>query len=137
MAYDSPKLAGYTFLHPPMPSDVYWEPQLVKHSLSDGTTVVYNKGFKLVGKLTWGKKGWIEQADYSAIAVMYNQMTGTAVFYPRPNTYASRSFKVHITNDFDFTPHGGQLNKGKQLYEGVIQFESSIGEMTATASEIF
>ena len=138
MAYDSPKLAGYTFNHPPKPSDVSWEPMLAKHKLSDGATVIYNKGFKLVGKLEWGKSGWIDQDDYSNITVMFNELTGTALFYPRPNTYPTRSFKVHITNDFNFVPHDDLLNKGgKQLYEGSIVFESSIGELTATAVEIF
>ena len=134
---DSPTLHGYTFIHPPKPSQVFWEPQLVRHKLSDGTTVVYNKGFILKGKLEWGKEGWIEQDDYSAIETMYNQLTATAVFFPRPNTYPTRSFNVQLTNDFNFMPHGAQLNQGRQLYEGTIEFESSLGEITATASEIF
>ena len=137
MANDSPKLNNYTFKHPPKPSECWWEPMLVKNSLSDGATVVYNKGFKLVGKLEWGKNGWVDQDDYSNIAVMYNELTGTALFYPRPDTYPTRNFKVHITNDFDFVPHDGLLQVGKQFYEGTIMFESSIGELTATAGGIF
>ena len=137
MANDSPKLNGYTFKHPPKPAVVYWEPQLVKHKLSDGSMAVYNKGFILKGRLEWGENGWIEQEDYSAIAVMYNQLTGTALFYPRPDTYPARCFNVRITNDFNFVPHEGQLNRGQQLYEGTIIIESSQGEITAAASEIF
>ena len=137
MANDSPKLAGYTFKHPPKPANVFWEPQLIKHRLSDGTMAVYNKGFILKGELIWGDNGWVEQDDYSNIAVMFNQLTGTALFYPRPDTYATRSFKVHIVNDFNFMPHGGDLQRNRQFYEGSIAFESSIGEITSTASDIF
>lgn len=137
MANDSPKLNNYTFLHPPKPIRVWYEPQLVKHTLSDGSLVIYNKGFILKGILEWGGDGWIEDDDYSNIAVMYNQLTATARFYPRPNTYSARVFNVQITNNFNFIPHGGDLQIGRQLYEGSIEFESSVGEITATASVIF
>lgn len=137
MAYDSPKINGYTFKHPPKPADVYWELQLVKHRLSDGSLAVYNKGFILKGKLEWGSNGWLEQADYSNVVVMYNQLSATARFFPRPDTYPTRFFNVRISNDFNFVPHGGDLNTTRQLYEGTIMFESSVGEITATASEIF
>jgi len=138
MANDSPKLNGYTFIHPPKPSEVYWAPQYVKHKLSDGSLAVYNKGYILKGKLFWSSQGWLEQGDYSAVQVMYNQLTGTGKFYPRPDTYPNRYFNVHITNDINFVPHGGDLQTNRaQLYEGSIVFESSLGEITATASEIF
>ena len=137
MANDSPKLNGYVFKHPPKPSECSWEPQLVKHKLSDGTVAVYNKGFILKGTLSWGKDGWVEQDDYSNIALMYNQLTGTAVFYPRPDTYPTRCFNVQINNDFNFIPHDGLLNSKRQLYEGSITFQSSIGDITSTATDIF
>ncbi len=137
MANDSPTLAGYTFKHPPKPSNVRWEPQLTRHRISDGSLAVYNKGFILKGILQWGTDGWIEQDDYSNIAVIYNQLTATAHFTPRPNTNPTRTFNVQITNSFNFVPHRGDLQTAKQLYEGSIEFESSIGEITATATLIF
>ena len=99
MANDAPKLAGYTFSHPPKPSMVYWEPQYAQIKLSDGSLAVYNKGFILKATLTWGPDSWLEQDVYSALAVMYNQLTATALFYPRPDTYSTRVFNVHIVND--------------------------------------
>ena len=137
MANDSPTLAGYTFKHPPKPARIWWEPNLIKHRLSDGTLAVYKKGFILKAELIWGSDGWIDQDDYSNIAIMYNQLTATALFYPRPDTYPIRFFNVHIVNDFNFVPHGGDLQNGKQYYEGSILLESSVGEITATASVIF
>jgi len=135
MAQNAPKLAGFTFTHHPK-ATVYWEPQLVTHKLSDGCKVVYNKGFILKGVLEWGSEGWLNQEEYSAVMTMYNQLTGSAHFYPKPDTYTTRKFVIHFTNDFNFTPHGAMLG-GNQLYEGSIEFESSIGEITATASEIY
>lgn len=137
MAFDSPKIGGYVFKIPPKPIEVYWEPQLTKNQLADGHTVVYNKGFILKGELQWGRDGWCDNDDYSNIAVLYNQFTATALFYPRPDTYPTRYFRVQITNDFNFVPHDSLLNIGRQLYEGSIVFEGSIGEITATASVIF
>jgi hypothetical protein len=138
VANDAIKLNGFTFKHPPKPSNVVWEPQLVRHRLSDGSMAVYNKGFILKGTLEWSNDGWIDADELSNITIMYNQLTATCVFFPRPDTYSTRSFNVQITNDFNFVPHGGQLNSGKrQLYEGSISFESSIGEITATASDVF
>ena len=134
---DAPRLNGYTFKHPPKPINVWWEPQLLKHQLADGSMAVYNKGFILKGKLEWGSNGWIEQDEYSNIAVMFNQLTGTAKFYPRYTTYPSRVFNVQITNDFNFVPHGGDLQTDRQLYQGSIEFQSSVGDITATATEIF
>jgi hypothetical protein len=137
MAYDSPKLDNYTFKHPPKPMNVAWFPQLVKHQLADGSLAVYNKGFILKGSLEWGRDGWIDQDDYSNIAVMFTSLTATAKFYPRPDTYPTKYFNVQITSDFNFVPHGGDLQVGKQLYEGSIAFESSIGEITSTTTNIF
>ena len=137
MAHDSPKLAGYTFKHPPTEIDVYWEPQLIQHRLSDGSLASYNKGFILKGKFGWGRDSWIDGDEYSNIAVMYNQLTSTAQFQPRPNTYSNRTFNVQISNDFNFVPHGGLLGTDRQLYEGSITFESSIGDITATATPLY
>ncbi len=132
MAGDAPKLNGFLFKHPPI-SQVFWEPQLVRHRLSDGTMARPNKGFILKGELTWGRDGWIDDDEYSNVAVMFNQLTGTALYFPRFTTYPTRSFKVQIVNDFNFIPHGGLL-EGKQKYEGSIVFESSIGEITSTVN---
>jgi len=137
MSLDAPKLAGFTFTHPPKPINVWWEPQLIKHQLSDGSVAVYNKGFILKGVMEWGNDGWIGQDEYSNVAVMYNQFTATALFYPRPDTYSTRRFHIQLTNNFNFTPHDGDLQIGRQLYAGSIEFESSVGEITATAGVIF
>ena len=137
MAYDSPALAGHTFRHPPKPLNCWYEPQYVKHTLSDGSLAVYNKGFILKGSMEWGSDGWIDNEDYSAVVDIFNSLTATALFYPRPDTYPSRVFKVQITNEMNFVPHGGDLQTNRQLYQGSIEFESSIGEITSVASEIF
>ena len=136
MAYDSPKLGGYIFKHPPTINDVYWDTQLVTHELSDGSKAVYNKGFILKGKLGWGDGSWIDADDYSNVTVLYNQLTATAQYYPKPDTYASRKYNVQILNTFNFTPLGGRL-ESNQAYEGTIEFESSIGDISATAGSIF
>ena len=135
--FDAPKLNGFTFRHPPKPANVFWELQLVRHKLSDGTMAVSNKGMVLKGTLEWGSDGWIDQDEYSNVTVMYNQLTGTAQYFPRPNTFPARVFNIHITNEFNFVPHGGQLDSDIQRYQGTIEFESSIGEITATAGAIF
>ena len=137
MANDSPTLNGYTFKIPPKPSRVSWDRVLVKHRLSDGQLATYTKGYILKGTLSWGANGWINDDDYSNVAVMYNELSATCAFYPRPDTYPNRKFNVQIINDFDFVPHRGDLQKGKQFYQGSIQFESSLGEITATPSDIF
>ena len=136
MANDSPKLAGHIFNIPPKPYRAWWEPNLIKHRLSDGSLAVYKKGFILKVELQWGENGWLKDGDYSAVTQMYNQLTATARFYPRPDTYAGRAFNVQLSNDFNFVPHGSDL-RGRQLYEGSILLESSVGDITATASDIF
>ena len=137
MANDSCSIAGHTFRHPPKPLNVWYEPQYVKHTLSDGSLAIYNKGFILKGSMEWGSDGWIDNEDYSAVVDIFNSLTATALFYPRPDTYPTRLFNVQITNDFNFVPHGGDLSTTRQLYQGTIEFESSIGEITSVASEIF
>jgi hypothetical protein len=137
MANDAPKLNGFNFTHPPDSINVYWEPQLIKHELADGSLAVYNKGFILKGSLEWAET-WLNADEYSNVTVMYNEFTATAKFYPRFNTYPSRYFLVQITNEFNFQPHGGHLQGGGgQLYGGSITFESSIGDITATAGAIY
>ena len=136
--HDAPKINGYTFKHPPTETDVYWEPQYTHHRLADGSLATYNKGFILKGKIGWGKGSWIDEDEMSNVVAMYNQLTATARFQPRPNTYTTRTFNVQISNDLNFVPHGGLLNsKGQQLYEGSISFESSVGDITNTVSELY
>jgi len=137
VANDSCSIAGHTFRHPPKPLNVWYEPQYVKHTLSDGSLAIYNKGFILKGSMEWGSDGWIDAEDYSAVVDIFNSLTATALFYPRPDTYPTRLFNVQITNDFNFVPHGGDLQTNRQLYQGTIEFESSVGEITSVASEIF
>ena len=136
MANDAPTLDNFTFRHPPKPANVFWEPQLVEQRLSDGSLVSHSKGFILKGELVWGDDGWIDGDEYSNVAVMVASLTATSKYYPRPNTYAARFFRVQIS-DVRFIPHGGDLQKGTQLYEGSISFESSVGEITATPTDIF
>ena len=135
--HDAPKINGFTFTHPPTDINVYWQPQYTHHRLADGSLATYNKGFILKGSLGWGNGSWIDEDEFSNVVAMYNQLTATAQFQPRPNKYSSRTFNVQISNDLNFVPHGGLLVVGKQLYEGSIVFESSIGDITATASELF
>lgn len=135
--YDSPKFAGYTFTHPPLPYEAYWEPNFIEHRLADGTVKMYKKGFTLKAKLSWGEGSWLTQDDYSALTTMFNQLTATAKFYPRPNTYPGRAFNMQIVSDFNFTPHMSLLQAGQQFYEGTLILESSPGEITATAAGIF
>lgn len=137
MANDTVKIAGFTFTHPPKPIRVWWESQLIEHRLADGSLTVYNKGFILKGILEWGSAGWIDDDEYSNVAVMYNQSTATALFLPRPDTQPTRIFNVQFTNEFNFIPHLGDMGRNKQLYEGSIEFESSVGAITATSSSIF
>lgn len=116
--------------------NVWWEPQLVEHQLSDGSIAVYTKGFRLKGTLSWGQDGWIDEDELSNITVMYNQLTATAKFVPRPDSFPARSFNVQILGNMNFVPHGGDLQVGKQLFQGIIELQSSIGEITATATPI-
>ena len=136
MANNAPKLNGFTFTHPPETVEVSWEPQLVKHKLADGALAVYNKGFKLLGKLKWNGNSWLTQPEYSAVMDMYNQLTATGQYYPKPDSYPARFFGVQIVNDFNFVPMNSLLDN-QQCYVGSIVFETSIGGITATASEIF
>jgi len=136
MANDSPKLHGFTFTHQPDVVNAYWEPQIIQHRLSDGIMATYNKGYILKCELRWSQS-WIDKDELSNVAVMYNQNTATAQYYPKPNTYATRKFNVHFVGGFDFVPHESLLQKTRQFFQGSILFESSIGEMTATASEVF
>jgi len=133
---DAPKLAGHTFSRAPSSYNVWWEPNLVSHRLADGGLVTYKKGFILKAKLEWSEN-WVDNDDYSALTTMFNQLTATAKFYPRPNTYPSRAFNMQISSEFNFTPHGSLLQSGRQLYGGSLTLESSPGEITATATEIF
>lgn len=137
MSNDSPKFAGHTFSHSPIPYKVSWEPNLIEHRLADGTVRMQKKGFTLKASLSWKKSGWLTEDDYSALTTMFNQLTATAKFYPRPDTYPSRVFNMQIVNEFNFTPHMDLLQKEGQFYEGVLKLESSPGEITATASVIF
>ena len=137
MANNAPTIRGFTFTHPPSKSQVSWEALRVQHTLADGAVAIYNKGFKLSGKLTWSSS-WIDQSEYSAVLTMYNNPSGTAAYwyYPKPDTYPTRKFAVQITDDLDFIPMQGLVDN-RQIYVGSISFESSVGSITATASEIF
>lgn len=133
---DAPKLNNYTFSRAPNPANVRWERILVQHDLSDGASVVYDKGYVLKGTLEWSSEGWLTIDDASNIVAMFNEATSTAKFYPRTDTYPTRSFNVQLV-DYSLTPHMGHLQTSSQLYEGSISFESSVGEVTATAGMIF
>jgi len=135
--HNSPTLRGFTFTHPPDKIQVHWEPLYVKHGLADGAVAIYNKGFKLMGKLEW-KKSWLTQNEYSAVQTMYNNPSGTSAywFYPKPTDYPTRKFAVQLTDGFDFVPMNNLVDS-EQAYVGSIVFESSVGSITATASEVF
>ena len=136
MANDIPKIHGITFTHAPKVYAV-WESQLKKHTLANGQSIVYNMGYVLRGKLEWGEDGWVDENELSNIASMYNQLTASAKFYPRPDTEASTFYQVHITNQFDFSPYGGRMDTSNQSYQGSIEFESSLNATTATATPIW
>ena len=116
--------------------NVWWEPQMIEHRLSDGSLAVYNKGFILKGVLSWGSDGWIDSDEYSNVAVMYNQLTATAKFSPKPDSFPTRIFNVQLRGSFNFVPHDGHLQTHNQLFQGTIEFESSIGDIVATATAL-
>lgn len=137
MANDFTKFAGITFKRPPN-IRLWWEPNTISHRLADGAMATYKRNFTLKGEMEWGGNGWCSYDDWSNIAAMYNQLTATAVLYPRPDTQAARKYNVHITNSFEFVPYQDIIDKTQvgQSYQGTITFESSIGDLTATCAAL-
>jgi hypothetical protein len=110
---------------------------MIQHRLSDGGIAKYNKGYVLKGVLQWGENSWIDDEELSGIiATIFGSSTSTVKYYPRPDTYPTRAFNVQVV-DYNFIPHGGLLQNGRQFYEGTITFESALGELTATSTDVF
>jgi hypothetical protein len=121
MAYDAPKLRGYTFSKPPDKYEVTWDKITERHELSDGLIRQYVKGFKIKFKFTWDKN-WLNPDDYSNIVAMYNDTSALAL-YPRPDTFTTLNHTVQITNDLNFVPWNNLLETNNQAYEGSIEGE--------------
>jgi len=122
MANDAPQLRGYTFSKPPDQYEVWWDKVTVNHTLADGSMRKYTKGFLLKFRFGWSKN-WLNNDDYSNIAVMYNDASGMTL-YPRPNTYSGLSYTVQLTNDFNMLPwHDLLEDTTRQGYEGKIEGE--------------
>src|SRR3990167_5982432 len=122
MANDAPQLRGYTFSHPPDKYELWWDKVIEKHTLSDGTMRQYRKGYILKFRFGWSKN-WLNEDDFSNICVIYND-TSALSLVPRPNTYPSTSFTVHLTNDLDVKNWKDLLEaSGLQSYEAKIEGE--------------
>lgn len=127
---------GIKFHHQPRIVAI-WDEQLILTRLTEGQAAIYSKGYLLKGALEWIDESWVDGEEYSGIATLYRENTSVLLYYPRLDKDPTRNFKVHLSNGFDFIPHGGNLQKGTQTYKGRIEFESPRGFLTSTATPIF
>jgi len=126
----NPKLRGYQFVNPPKPLEVNWDKQNTVHTLADGSTREYVKGYKIMAKLKWNQ-GWVRNEDFSALFTMAND-NSDLTFVPRPDVPAGETatFTVRWTNSVDFVWHKGQQN----TWKGTINL-MGVG-ITATATPL-
>ena len=129
MAFDSPRLGGYTFRNPPKPMAVRWEVIQQLNELADGGFRQRILGYRLRATLSW-EDGWIRRDDLTGIAAVANDASATLTFIPRPVTFAARSYEMLWINKFDFSFHDGRFG----FYGGSIELVSAAP--TSTLGEL-
>ena len=108
MAFDSPKLGGYTFQNPPDANNFFPEVIQQVNELADGSTKQRILGYRYRGTLEW-KDNWIKIQDLTGIMAVANDASASITFVPRPQTYPTRTYVVIWTNKFQFTNWNGLL----------------------------
>lgn len=97
MAFDSPKLGGYTFQNPP--DSVVLFPEVISqvNELHDGSTRQRILGYRHRASLIWDQN-WIRSTDLTGIMAVANDASATLSFVPRPVAFPTRTFAMIWTN---------------------------------------
>lgn len=119
MAYDSPRLGGYTLKNPPMPMTIQWEAVQQLNELADGGLKQRILGYRISAKLKWDD-GWIRDEDLSGLIGVANDASASIAFVPRPQSKPTISYAVIWKNKFEFNFHEGHFGH----YEGTIELQS-------------
>lgn len=129
MAFDAPRLGGYTIVNPP--DTMYIVPEVVQqvNELADGSTRQRILGYRTRATLSW-ENNWIRTQDLTGLIAVANDASATLTFLPRPVTYPTRSYSVIWTNKLTFSYINGRYG----LYNGSIELvtpttTSTIGDL--------
>lgn len=126
MAFDPPKLGGYTFTLPPMMS-VYPEVVQQVNELADGSTRQRILGYRYRATLDWSD-GWIRSQDLTGIMAVANDASATLAFVPRSTTKPSLTYAMIWTNKFQFSFKDGHFG----TYGGSIELVTAATTATIT-----
>ena len=129
MAFDSPRLGGYTLSNPPDSILSTWRAIQQVNELADGGFRQRILGYRLEASLSW-ENNWIRQQDLTGLMAVANDASASITFIPRPTTYPTRTYVVLWTNKFEFTFWNGKHG----VYNGSIQLvsltpTSTVGEL--------
>ena len=129
MAFDPPKLGGYTFTNPPDDVSVITEVVQQVNELADGSTRQRILGYRTRATLTWDQN-WIRSQDLTGIMAVANDTSASLSFVPRSTTKPNLSFSVIWTNKFNFAFKDGKHG----VYGGSIELVTP--SVTATIGDL-
>jgi len=109
MAFEPPRLGGYTLQNPPDSVDIFPEAIQQVNELADGATRQRILGYRHRGMMTWDQN-WIRVTDLTGLIAVANDASASITFIPRPVTYPTRTYTVVWTNKFDFTRWNGRYD---------------------------
>lgn len=129
MAFDVPKLGGYTITNPP--ESMLIVPEVVQqvNELADGGTRQRILGYRHRITLSWSDN-WIRSQDLTGLMAVANDASATLSFIPRSVTKASLTYTVLWTNKFNFTMWNGKYD----VWNGSIELITP--SVTATVTNL-
>lgn len=127
MAYDPPKLGGYTFQNPPNSMTIYPEVIQQVNELADGSMKQRILGYRIKATLDWSES-WIRSQDLTGIMAVANDASATLAFVPRSTTKPALSYSVIWTNKFQFAFMDGHYG----VYGGSIELTTVTPTATIT-----
>jgi len=131
MAFDAPKLGGYTLSNPPNTMSIIPEAIQQNNELADGGMKQRILGYRIHATLDWSDN-WIRRQDLTGLIAVANDTTAALTFFPRPSTFASKSYQVIWINKFQFSYHNGHYN----YWGGSIELVTPTTTSTISQSEL-
>ena len=129
MAFDPPRLGGYTFINPPESMFIFPEVVQQVNELADGGTKQRILGYRHRATLTWSDN-WVRSADLTGIMAVANDASASLTFVPRPSTFATRTYTVLWINKFQFSYWNGRYG----TYNGSIELVTP--SVTSTITDL-
>ena len=129
MAFDAPKLGGYTFINPPDSMVVYPEAIQQVNELADGSMKQRILGYRWKASLVWDAN-WVRSQDLTGIMAVANDASATLSFVPRPVKFPTRTFSMIWTNKFTYSYWNGKYD----VWNGSIELVAVA--TTATVTEL-